>query len=415
MEIMINYHSSWRVSVLEEETKSNRTKRKFKASSKSSNDLSAKLTLSTILGLLSRLIGDQRKLHQAQNSKNYFFKGLEELITFAEVSDKTVVNDETVMLINKSEKKPGQKSFIGVVDENTSQFFSEYAYWFWSILDKDFNELLDIIKNPSKNLPRKSRGSERVNIGHLSYQAGKTATLAKFTLYEHQKKVLTEKLEEVEYALKLDDEVISEKLKKQTSNKNVLIKKGVNTSDIEQLITDIQKQKKDKKDAVKYLEEIAKIDGNQELIQLSNNVKDAVNILVKNINGVTVSDYLNDENQSIYLGSLYAGALYYQIEQMKELDINPQPLLNPSGTIPGFSKRKLDGNRGMFQKFSNKKASEHLTRTPVTIKKATGKLVITLDISKEKSKELKEMIENAGVSSFYLGKKGLAYVTSIRT
>lgn len=35
-------------------------------------------------------------------------------------------------------------------------------------------------------------------------------------------------------------------------------------------------------------------------------------------------------------------------------------------------------------------------------------------LTKNKSREIKTMIENAGVSSFYLGKKGLAYVTDIR-
>ena len=34
---------------------------------------------------------------------------------------------------------------------------------------------------------------------------------------------------------------------------------------------------------------------------------------------------------------------------------------------------------------------------------------------RDKAKEIKTLIENAGVSSFYLGKKGLAYVTNIDT
>ena len=45
--------------------------------------------------------------------------------------------------------------------------------------------------------------------------------------------------------------------------------------------------------------------------------------------------------------------------------------------------------------------------------KSSGTLEIQIDIPKEKAKQLEEMIENAGVSSFYLGKKGLAYVEEI--
>jgi hypothetical protein len=46
--------------------------------------------------------------------------------------------------------------------------------------------------------------------------------------------------------------------------------------------------------------------------------------------------------------------------------------------------------------------------------KASGQLEIVIDVSREKSEEIKTLIENAGVSSFYLGKKGLAYVSNIR-
>jgi hypothetical protein len=49
-----------------------------------------------------------------------------------------------------------------------------------------------------------------------------------------------------------------------------------------------------------------------------------------------------------------------------------------------------------------------------TLQKASGVLEITLNISPEKAQELKQMIANAGVSAFPLGKKGLAYVSKIR-
>jgi hypothetical protein len=48
------------------------------------------------------------------------------------------------------------------------------------------------------------------------------------------------------------------------------------------------------------------------------------------------------------------------------------------------------------------------------LKKASGQLEITLDFERNKAKELENLIKNAGVSSFYLGKKGLAYVSKIK-
>ena len=47
--------------------------------------------------------------------------------------------------------------------------------------------------------------------------------------------------------------------------------------------------------------------------------------------------------------------------------------------------------------------------------KASGTLEININVDREKAKEIKTMIDNAGVSSFYLGKKGLAYITDIDT
>ena len=46
--------------------------------------------------------------------------------------------------------------------------------------------------------------------------------------------------------------------------------------------------------------------------------------------------------------------------------------------------------------------------------KASGTLEINLNISREQALDLQEKIDCAGVSSFYLGKKGLAYVEDIR-
>jgi hypothetical protein len=58
--------------------------------------------------------------------------------------------------------------------------------------------------------------------------------------------------------------------------------------------------------------------------------------------------------------------------------------------------------------------SQGIGKTKKILTKASGTLEITLDIPKEKAKELNQLIENAGVSAFYLGKKGLAYVSSIK-
>ena len=73
-------------------------------------------------------------------------------------------------------------------------------------------------------------------------------------------------------------------------------------------------------------------------------------------------------------------------------------------------KKKIWGNPYIREEFIK---GEGKVRHLMT--KASGKLEIKIDIERDKAKEIKSLIENAGVSSFYLGKKGLAYVTNIDT
>lgn len=150
MRIIINYDSNWQNSVLtgsNDEPVSKSNPREFKASSKSKEPEDIKdISDNTILGLLSRMIGDQRKLYQAKESQNFYFQDME-------IDWKYIGNHqqwiEKAFLINKTENRPPQGSFIGVLDENEPLFFSEYSSKLWAILDLDFDNLLNFILNPS--------------------------------------------------------------------------------------------------------------------------------------------------------------------------------------------------------------------------------------------------------------------------
>ena len=73
-------------------------------------------------------------------------------------------------------------------------------------------------------------------------------------------------------------------------------------------------------------------------------------------------------------------------------------------------KKKIFGNPYIGKSF--KKGVGQVTSM---LTKASGVLEISIDIERDEAKALKKLIENAGVSSFYLGKKGLAYVSNIDT
>jgi len=94
MKIEIEYEASWRNSFLDGNNDEALPKngRKYIASStnlkNSENYIKREVTLNTVMGLLNRLIGDQRKLYQARNDSEYYFDGIEDENGNYEVVDK---------------------------------------------------------------------------------------------------------------------------------------------------------------------------------------------------------------------------------------------------------------------------------------------------------------------------------------
>ncbi len=149
---------------------------------------------------------------------------------------------------------------------------------------------------------------------------------------------------------------------------------------------------------------------------------------IKTIADILSANYpkfiLNESNNKVKVLSLYCSALYLNLDRLsKRYDTNM--ILAPRGgltgishnnfTIKNFMKRFSTGPEKMvwgnpyFLKTRNKGEGEVLH----TLQKATGQLVINLKISEKRAIELQNIIENSGVSSFYLGKKGFAYVSHI--
>jgi len=135
------------------------------------------------------------------------------------------------------------------------------------------------------------------------------------------------------------------------------------------------------------------------------------------------TNYKNNKDKVVPL-NLYCSALYLQLERLSsEYDLSSA--LTKSGTITGISKR-LFTKKDFMNRFTTgekkkifgnpyiaKSFVEGEGKVTSMLTKASGTLEITIDISRDEAKELRNMINNAGVSSFYLGKKGLAYVTNI--
>ena len=334
MKIEIEYEASWRNSFLDGSNNEALPKkgRKFIGSitalKKPENYIQREITLSTVMGVLNRLIGEQRKLYQVRKDENYYFKQLEKKVSFQD--NIKVKNSELVYLRNMS-GNTDQNSFTGMINTDDAMFSSDYSQEFWGVLALELDVLLEFIV----------------------------------------------KEREINNSIDLDPLIISDRF------------------------LEISKFK-----AVKNENEVAK----------------ALGLLEKKFEG---TNYKNNNGEIVPL-NLYCSALYLQLERLsKRYDLSSA--LTKSGTITGISKRlftkkdfmnrfttgerkKIFGNPYIAKSFES---GEGQVKSMLT--KASGTLEITIDIPRDKAKELKKLIENAGVSSFYLGKKGLAYITNIST
>lgn len=337
MKIEIEYEASWRNSFLDGDNNEALPKkgRKFIGSitalKKSENYITRDVTHNTVMGILNRLIGEQRKLYQAREDENYFFKDIEALVSFKD--DVKVKNNELVYLRNMS-GNTDQNSFTGMIKTDDEMFTSNYAKEFWGVLALDIDELLEFIL--------------------------------------HGKEIIEE--------IALDPLVISDRFA-----------------------------------------EIGKFKALEE----KENVSKSLVVLEKKFEG---TNYKNNKDKVVPL-NLYCSALYLQLERLQQspYEYDLSSALTKTGTITGISKR-LFTKKDFMNRFTTgekkkifgnpyiaKSFVEGEGQITSMLTKASGVLEITIDISRDEAKSLKKMIENAGVSSFYLGKKGLAYVTNIST
>ncbi|PHS58741.1 MAG: hypothetical protein COB17_01995 [Sulfurimonas sp.] len=333
MQIDIEYEASWRNSFLDgsNDEMIPKTGRKYIASITSlktqGNYIKREVTKNTVMGLLNRLIGEQKKLYQARSEQNYYFKDIESLVAF---DDKPEFCNEIVFLRNIS-GSTDQNSFTGMIKTSDPMFTSDYSKEFWGILALDFDKLTSFIIDDCK----------------------------------------------IEADIALDPISISDRF-----------------------------------------DEIGKIKALDKTVNLEK-------VLLVLDQYFPETNYLNKKEQIVPL-TLYCSCLYLQYKRLlNKYDMSL--VLTKQGKLSGISKRGFT-KKGFMARFTTGKEKKifgnpYMKESFVkgegksisTLSKANGILEIILDLPREKAKELKLMIENAGVSSFYLGKKGLAYVTNIST
>lgn len=150
MKVTIEYDSVWRNSFLNGSNNEPIPKgeRGFIGSmaslKKKENRLSRTITIDTVMGVLNRLIGDQRKLYQSRLDENYYFKALESQLTEAHFTDETVETQELIFIRNLSGSRD-KNAFTGLVKSDHKGFTSPYSHTLWSLPFMSVDEVIDFI------------------------------------------------------------------------------------------------------------------------------------------------------------------------------------------------------------------------------------------------------------------------------
>ncbi len=336
MEITIQYESSWGNSFLDGSNDEQLPDkgRNYIASltelRKEGNFIRRQITHNTVMGILNRLIGDQRKLYQSREDEQYYFKDIEGSVTFSNDPKKLVLNDEVIYLRNVK-GSDDRESFTGMIRSNAPIFTSNYSDEFWGVLGLQFEALLDFILDST----------------------------------------------------------------------SVKTKVSLNPISIAALLTQLS--------ALKAVENEGR-------------VEDVVKALGQRF--PDAGSYIG-ANGMIRPGMLYCAALYINLERLgSKYDMTSAK--TKAGGIGGISKRGFTKKDFMNLYTTGKKKKiwgnpymkveriKGLGEVSSFLTKSSGELRISLNLRDEQALGLKKLIDCAGVSSFYMGKKGLAYVTEIR-
>ncbi len=354
MKIIIDYESSWRNSFLDgsnDKPLPKKGRQYISASSKlnprkkgeKSTYKEVKVTHNTVMGILSRLIGDQRKLYQARQSDNYYFIDLENYITFEDKPSE--INQEIVYLRNMS-RNFDQNTFVGCIKLDLPSLNSSFSNQLWGVLNLDINELIDFL--------------------------------------------LDDKLSEKKFDI-LDPLILSKKI---------------------QDFKDVKTNKLDDKFVDKINVAIQKLHSNEFLNQ---NLADLFPKMKKLfVDGVYI------KGETVKVSSLYCSALYVQLIRLSAIhDVSNIALsgISVNGITPKDFFKPFTGGKKMVygNPYITNSFEQGIGKTKKLLTKANGQLEINIDFAgdEDREDEFLDMIENAGVSSFYLGKKGLAYVSDI--
>jgi hypothetical protein len=153
MRITIRYEASWQNSFLDGSNNEPLPKngRNFIGSMTTmkgeGNFIRHRISKDTVMGILNRLIGDQRKLYQARQSSNYYFKAIEKELTEADIIDREKSSNAEIVYIRNMSGNEDQNAFTGMIKSTDPAFSSVFSSQLWGVLQLDLNSVLKFIND----------------------------------------------------------------------------------------------------------------------------------------------------------------------------------------------------------------------------------------------------------------------------
>jgi hypothetical protein len=176
--ICISYEASWQNSFLDGSNDEPLPKkgRNFVGSmtrlKEAGNFKRQPITINTVMGILCRLIGDQRKLYQARKGENYYFAGLEDKINFDDISSKKIETNELVFIRNMN-GSTDQNSFTGMIRGDDKAFASDFSKELWGVLFLELEELFKFIQDRNFQVNSKQDKFDPLTLVHQFEKIGK--------------------------------------------------------------------------------------------------------------------------------------------------------------------------------------------------------------------------------------------------
>lgn len=373
MQIDIRYSGSWRNSFLEDFNGKSNKGRKFIGSTtalkKPENYKERPISISTVMGLLYRLTGSVRPLYQLKKNDDSIISKLsdEGKISF---SDQVINESKEIVFLRNSNDVKDQSGYSGLINDNI--FNDLYLSGVFTPLKMNKEEIIDFLI------------SNKIGI---DISENKTHPLDIYYFLDKNNAAIFDKKNE---------HLVSYVKEKYGAEDNASLGKVIANETIEDFLKDAP----DSCFSIISREEARKLNNlyskyfESKLTLTSDAYLTAVNILT--------AQYLKEHGGESIHGFLSKSGSF------KGISGNAKTF-TAKDFLACFSKpKKVRGNP-----YSSKIYKKGESPIDVRLTKCDGLLSIFIDCNEETSAFLKEAIESAAVGTFYLGKKGLAYIEKI--